>query len=346
MTVDATATLVWLAPAPPTGEQRSALDAWASAHGLALSDPADEHYPPIPMDPQVGATIEDLLELARAAMAAADGVAVDRALASAESLLRAHAELPQAAWLMAEVERSRATRWRRIAPRDVEAADRAWARAESLDDGRAAGLGEEVGAAYPAPADVRVDGPRGTALRVDGNPAAFGDLSLRAGLHAIVVTQDGAPVWATWVDLAPGGSSLHTLPHPASPCSVDDLERVALTGESIRSDRVRCGRWVAAQGGSRRGAIRVATCRQDRCDRLEEWRSGGEAVEKTKIVSLERSSRGRTETTTRGWPRWATWTLVAVGAAVAAGAIVLASGVWRPAPSETRFVSGGLVEGP
>jgi hypothetical protein len=346
VTVDATATLVWLAPAPPTREERTALGAWANAHRVGLSGPTDEQYPAIPVDPQVGATVEDLLELARAAMAAQDGSAVDRALASAESLLRAHAELPQAPWLMAEVERSRATRWRRIPPKDFEAADRAWARAESLDGGRAAGLGEAIGSVHPAPADLRVDGPRGTALRVDGDAAAFGNLALRAGLHAIVVTQNGAPVWASWVELASPSSSLRTLTGPSSPCSVDDLQRVAATGDSIRSDRVRCVRWVAAERGSRPGAIRVATCRQDRCDRLLEWRSGGEATDEARLLLQERGSPGRAETTIRSWPPWATWTLVAVGIAVAAGAIVLASGVLRPAPSETRFVSGGLVEGP
>jgi hypothetical protein len=346
VTVDATATLVWLAPAPPTLEQRDALAAWARAHGVGLSGPADEPYPPIPVDPQVGATVEDLLELARAAMAAADGAAIDRALASAESLLRAHAEIPQAAWLMAEVERSRATRWRRIPPMDVDAADRAWARAESLDGGRTAGLGEPMGAAHPATVDLRVDGPRGTALRIDGNAAAFGDLSLGAGLHAIVVVQEGAPVWASWVDLATPNSSVRTITRPPVPCSIDDLQRVALTGESIRPDRVRCSQWVAAESATRAGAIRVATCRRDRCDPLVEWRSADAAGAGAKLPVQERGSRGGAEVSTRAWPPWATWTLITVGIAVTAGAIILASGVWRPAPSETRFVNGGLVDGP
>jgi hypothetical protein len=279
-------------------------------------------------------------------MAAADGGAVDRALASAESLLRAHAELPQAAWLMAEVERSRATRWRRIPPMDVDAADRAWARAESLDGARAAGLGEQIGAAHPATVGLRVDGPRGTTLRIDGNAAAFGDLALGAGLHAVVVIQDGAPVWASWVDLATPNSSVRTITRPPVPCSIDDLQRVVRTGESIRPDGVRCSQWVAAEGATRAGAILVATCRRDRCDPPAEWRSGDAAIAGTKLPVQERRSRGATESPTRAWPPWATWTLVSVGIAVTVGAVILASGVWRPAPSETRFVNGGLVDGP
>ena len=39
---------------------------------------------------------------------------------------------------------------------------------------------------------------------------------------------------------------------------------------------------------------------------------------------------------------WTAWGLVGVGVAVATGVIIMASGALQPAPSETRFVSGGI----
>jgi len=346
VTADATATLVWLAPAEPTRDEREALVTWAGAHGLHLADPSDDALPGIMVDPQIAATVEDLLERARAAMAAADGLEVDGALSSAESLLRAHAELPQAAWLMAEVERGRSARWRRIPPTDLEAANRAWARAEALDGGRAAGLGEERSGAPPPALDLVIEGRMGTSLWVDGESAIPGTIRLRAGPHAIVVTQNGAPVWARWVDLPAVTSSIRPLARPPAPCSSQDLRDVALAGEAILAHGVRCGRWVAAERGRVAGAVRLSACDHDRCGHLVEWRSGRTAADAALPATDQRRSQGVVEGSRRGWPSWATWTLVAAGVAVAAGAIVLASGVWRSAPSETRFVGGGLVNGP
>lgn len=346
MTADATATLVWLAPAQATGEEQTALATWASEHGIRLSDPTDEPYPRITVDAGIAATVDDLLERARAAMAAADGAEVDRVLAQAESLLRAHAELPQAAWLMAEVERNRSTRWRRIPPRDPEAADRAWARAEALDGGRTPGLGEVAPAALPAPVDLVVDVPADTTLWIDAVATTKRVVALRPGPHAIVATQNAAPVWATWIDLADRTSTLRWSMRSA-PCSQDDVKNAAPGGETILARGVRCSRWIAAERGSLPGAIRLATCQKDRCGELVEWRIGHAAAAGAEAAREQRQhDRRPAERAGRSWPSWATWTLVVAGVAVAAGAAVLASGVWRSAPAETRFVGGGLVNGP
>src|SRR5258708_2982295 len=61
----------------------------------------------------------------------------------AAALLRAHRELPQAGWLMAEVERARAVRWLRVRPVDADAAARAWRRADALDGGRQPSVAEQ-----------------------------------------------------------------------------------------------------------------------------------------------------------------------------------------------------------
>jgi hypothetical protein len=348
VSADATATLVWLAPAQATSEERNALATWGSMHGIRLSDPTDEPYPRIAVDTPIAAAVDDLLERARAAMAAADGDEVDTVLAQAESLLRAHAELPQAAWLMAEVERSRSTRWRRIPPRDPEAADRAWARAEALDGGRRPGLGEVAPAALPAPADLVLDGPADTTVWIDGMATTKRVIALHAGPHAIVATQNDAPVWATWVDLADKTSTLRWSMPSAPPCSVDDMKKAAPGGEKILAPGVRCSRWIAVERGSLPGAIRVAACQKDRCGELVEWRVGLAATAAGAEAARDQRQRdGRpAERTGRRWPTWATWALVVAGVAVAAGTVVLVSGVWRSAPAETRFVGGGLVNGP
>ncbi len=106
---------------------------------------------------------------------------------------------------MAEVERARATRWRRIAPEDVEAAERSWARAEALDGGRIPGIGEIAGAGHAATATVSLELPGDDDARLDGRPlprdGAGSDeatargttrvVATRAGPHALVVTADG-----------------------------------------------------------------------------------------------------------------------------------------------------------
>src|SRR5579859_3430113 len=120
--MDAEATLVWIAAAPADAEQARAIASWGSAHGLRLVSPTVPlpQPPPLAGRPAVDLRIADdvavQLERARDALAALDGAEVDRALATAEASLRAHPELPQAAWLLAEVERTRSTRLRRVAP--------------------------------------------------------------------------------------------------------------------------------------------------------------------------------------------------------------------------------------
>ena len=110
---------------------------------------------------------------------------------------------------MAEVERARSTRWRRIDPADAEAAEREWVRAEALDGGRMPGLGEVSSASHPADAEVALALPGGDEARLDGRPVpATGVAATRAGPHALVVTADGAPVWAGWIEARPGSFDL------------------------------------------------------------------------------------------------------------------------------------------
>jgi hypothetical protein len=343
VTVDASATLVWLAPDPPDDAARRSLAQWAREHGVVLSAASDEQPRPMPIDAHALDRVEDWLERARDALTAQDAAGTDRELAAAEALLRVHPELPHAAWLMAEVERVRAARFWHLQPADPEAADRAWARAEALDGGRLPSLGEHPTGTEPRPARVAVDLPPGESLRVDGIPRPDPFSSLE-GLHAVVVTWNDVPVWATWVDL-PAGDSAWTPTAPAPPpCSVPDTRQATVVEGSVAAAHVSCARWIAVTVGPRPGSLRVAVCAAAQCGETVEWAPTAFAATSVPWARIPSPAHGpRTR-----WPAWATWTLVGAGVAIAAGvaAATAASGTFSSAPSETRYVTGGVVRTP
>jgi hypothetical protein len=362
---DVPATLVWISPAPPDAAENKALSSWALAHGVTLVAPRDQRPAAIAVDLGVAEPVEELLDRARDAIAARDGEGVDRATSTADAWLRAHPELPAAAWLMAEVERARATRWRRIAPEDVEAAARSWARAEALDGGRIPGIGEIAGAEHAATATVSLELPGDDDARLDGRPlprdgaksdeaiAARGTtrvVATRAGPHALVVTAGGAAVWAGWIEIGPRTSSVAIDAPTAVPCSTAEFARVsnasnasnasATVGASAAVDarRVTCGAWLAVSAGKEPGTIRVARCGAGRCDPSAGWpETPAWAREPPPLVTPERGA-----TAAQHWPVWATWALAGAGVALAAGVVVVASGGLQGPPTTTQFVTGGL----
>jgi hypothetical protein len=336
--VETPATVVWIAPDPPDAGPRRALASWAAARDLRLVEPVDLGPTPIaadPGDPRVPEEVEEHLDRARDALAALDGAGVDAELAAADALLRAHAELPEAAWLMAEVERARAVRWRRVSPLDAEAADRAGKRAEALDGGRAAGIGEEAAASGPAGASLALPGALGLQEQrwLDGRPVGE-RAETHAGLHALVVTWAGAPVWAAWREAPPGPSTIELGAPGAAACSRADVAPARIEGDRVLAGPVRCGRWVAATPGADGSAreARVALCEAGRCGALQVWRLPEPWTEPAADRPAERR-----------WPAWATWSAVGAGAAIAAGAAVVIASALRTPPAETRFVTGGRV---
>ena len=303
-------------------------------HGVKLAPPAKATVKALHPDPHIAEGVEGLLQSARDAVGERDGDRADRALSAAEAALRAHPELPQAAWLMAEVERARATRWRRVPPVDVDAAAAAWQRAEALDGGRVAGVGEQASASHAAGATVTIRVvPDDARVWFDGRPVAPGTaIDTRAGVHDLIATWDDVPIWAAWIDAPAGPSAVAVSASGAPACSSVDVTRARVTGESVDAARVRCATWVAVLAGAEHGAIRIATCEEHRCGALFDWHS---PLPWTWSPPAEPDRR-------KGWPAWATWSIAGGGALVAAAAVVLASGVLQPAPSETRFVGGGV----
>jgi hypothetical protein len=362
--MDAPATLEWIAPDAPDGpdaSQARALASWGRAHGVKLVTPRDERPPALPVDESVAEDVEKLLEHARDAISARDGEAVDRALATAEAALRAHPELRQGSWLMAEVERVKATRWRRVPPVDVTAAERAWQRAEALDGGRVTGVGEEPARTSAAAATLTLDltpdptsdpAPErapGAQAWLDGEPVHGGVAPTRAGPHALVVTWNDTPVWAAWIDVPAGSSSLRVVAPAPPPCSADDLgrarlhraSRAPLDAHGVDASAVRCTQWVAAAPAAQPDAVRIAMCEAHACGPLVEWRWRAPSPAAWAWTPPPDRTTA-TAATGGGWPSWATWGLVGAGAVIATGVVVLATGVLQPAPTETRFVSGGI----
>ncbi len=339
MTGDAPATIVWIAAAPPNAGEAKALTSWAQAHGRELTPPSDERPPTLPVDLVVADEVEELLDRAHDAITARDGDGSERAVEAAEALLRVHPELPQAAWLMAEVERARSTMWRRIAPPDADAAERAWLRAEALDAGRVSGLGEVGSASHPFPSTIALALPGDDRAELDGQRAATVVVT-RAGPHALVVKADGAPVWAEWIEAPIGASTMRVDAPTTKPCSSADAAHARLVDGAIRGDLVRCPRWVVATSGQQPGTIRVALCEGDRCGPLLEGRDPPLWTRPLPANPVSESTNSRDRASR--WPGWATWVLAGAGVAIAGGVGIVASGALKPAPTGTRFVNGGL----
>jgi hypothetical protein len=284
--------------------------------------------PPVPIAWKAGDDVEHDLALAHDALAGLDFDGAERNLARAEAILRDHPELPEAAWLLAEVERGWSSRWLRDG--DETRAKQAWERAAAIDGGRAPGLTEKAFDPLPTiAATIVLDGAG--SLRVDGRATAPGSVKLGAGKHTLsIVRADGAVTWAEWVSFAEG-ITVHVTAPPSPACSATDLGQARIRGGEARAAGARCGRWVAAvdEGDA---TIRVAACAGESCGPVGVWRDLALAGDEAKKAE---SRRG-------GWPAWATWTLAGIGVAGATVAIVAAAGAFKQAPTETQFVNGGL----
>lgn len=322
----------WLAPAG--AQDRAALAEWAMAHGVRLVQPDAEHAAELHVDLETADRVENELDRAREAMSAHEADGAERALARAEASLRASPELPQAAWLMAEVERAWAARWLRLEPRDPERAARAWQRAAGLDGGRVAGIGEHDAAIVaPVKATLVIEAHGDFEARLDGVEVHPGSIVSAEGEHALVVSQGGAPRFAAWVAIAADTTVRVGLGGPPT-CSTDDVGRAHIVEDNVRADGVRCARWIAALPAGAAGSLRIATCEGARCGPLVAWR--------VEVAISPTASQPRAEPPKKKLPTWATIALLGAGVvATATVAILVSDAVKKPDP-ETRFVNGGV----
>jgi hypothetical protein len=333
------ATVVWLArgdaPATPSARAKEALAAWGVNKGLGLAEASTDVRRRVAIDWSAAQEVDDGLSRVREALAAVDLDAAERELAHAEATLRDHPELPQAAWLRAEVDRAWAARWAQDG--DTIRAERAWARAAGLDGGRAAGLGETATPVAPAiTASIAVGGDaRAVRLWLDGRSVAPGEVRTTEGEHALaMVTLDGGVAWADWVSFAQG--TLVRLTAPEAPaCSADDVAHATLDGDVVAAAGVRCAAWVAAV--ETQGELRVARCAAGTCEALSTWQAMTLPLPRGPVAPLAADVKFH-------WPSWATWTLTGVTVVGAGVAIAAAAGAFKTtAPQETQFVNGGLV---
>jgi hypothetical protein len=327
--VDA-ATVLWISPAGSARPEKAdrALEEWARSHGLQLVAPGVERTPRLRIDESLADSVEEELEKARDASSALDVDGAERSLARAEGILRQHPELPQGAWLMAEVERGWARRWASVPPKALDRASEAWARARGLDGGREPGLGEVASPSVEADVSFQLLVEGGGDARLDGRPVVQGAVKSQPGEHQLTIARDGSVVWAGWVGVGEGSLVRVSPPEPA-PCSAEELGRVTTESSHVRADGVTCPLWVAVVPGAAERLL-VAICRKDRCGGLQEWNaSGGVPVLPPGAVASP-------------WPAWATWTFVGLGAVAIVGTSIGIDAAFHSgvAPSNPFTVGG------
>ena len=274
--MDAPATVVWMAPASSrlrSPNQARALSSWGRAHGVRFVSPSDVATATLGVDPRIADDVERFLERARDALTARDGDTVDRAWKAASSTLEAHPELPQAAWLRAEVERTRNPRDCVGSPRSTKPQPQPHGRApRPSTPGASRGSASRRQAPrlrprYASRGHARRGHPsprRDPRLRAEtvGNPARG---SARPGRGARRRARFGG------IDRAPAGTSAAAISAPLTPeCSKADVARARATGDSVDATGVRCSSWVAAMG-SDPDVVRVAVCSADHCGPLLAW---------------------------------------------------------------------------
>jgi hypothetical protein len=298
---------------------------------VRLQEPRRETPSDATRDAPIIAQCETLLEQARDQLQAGDEATAEGLLAQLDQTLRAHPELLQAGWLMAERHRAEARLARRTSPDRAIAVDR---RADVIEGTRATAFGEPGAATQASPAKIQVElvvhGARRHEIDWDGAPARDA-ISTLPGEHHLVVRRGTRVAWAGWVSALTSGKIDVWVPDAAA-CSAEDFEQVALDPTmrvNLPSD-VKCGSWLAASLGPRPGTLWLTQCRADRCQPATLFSD-----------ALTQPAVPDEQTTQKAFlPAWAAWTLAGAGV-VAATSIVL----WRVGVFDTARESKVIYDG-
>ncbi len=346
-----TAVLVWLSassalsPALPgiLPTFRADLDAFAQTHLLRLEAPRENaaSFRASAYAPDAVAQVESSLEEARNAAGSLEQSRALAALERAEHVLRDHAELPQSAWLMAEILELSAD-VESTAPDGADAELALRKRAAALEGPRATPFSDrasveeaEATQASTLSVQVQLQGLEpGDALEWDGRerPATF---DTPPGEHHARVARNGRLVWAGWTHVASGAPGANStplrLPIPETvACSPDDIGQGRFVGgRALPAAHARCESYVLARARSQ-GGIEAAVCERESCGPIVIWqhaRAGNQAAAPADNKRL--------------WPY-----AVAVTAGVLAvtGVVLWRAGVFdRPAPATNEaWVYNGL----
>lgn len=322
--------VVWLGVTSLRTAHEPDLASWATARQVTLEDVApDAPLPNLGHDDALASKIEALL--AEALSIAEPGEAAS-VLTSAEALLREHAELPQSAWLMAEILRARvalhvvegpdaiaaerhavALEGTREAPYDPSPGTKPKEHDERRPDTSTPEAEEllRFGAEGPLPTDdVYIDGVRGLRATVP------------AGEHHYRVVRGGGLAWAGWTDTS--GAARIRVPG-TSPCSATDLAAVDDSGGRIvLRHRVICPEWAVARTGSG-DRIEVARCHGSHCGTFLPWkREWGASFEMPVHPPWPEPKRND----------WILWTAASIAAAATAGVVLWQAGVFEREPEK------------
>ena len=275
--------------------------------------------------------IEALFVAAKTAIGALRTGEADSALTEAESLIREHAELPQAAWLLAEL---CATRAERVETDDPKLARELRLRAATLEGARGQSFRDSARAeqsfALPNARELTLHGmgPRDH-IEWDGE-ATPSRVASHTGEHHVRVLRSGRLVWAGWVSVGETATAVD-LPVPGvAPCSADDLDGTADAELAPRAHPdTQCREWAVAR--VRNGELELARCHAANCGN---WESA------TNPAPRQAAS---TEKAKASLPRWVTYAVVGAGTALVAGFVLASSGVFASNdPTRERWVYSGF----
>lgn len=323
-----TLVLVWIGTAALRQAHEPDLKAWSASRQVVLDAPAEENLPAATHDDALVARVEGLLSEARTAAYGAEPAVAERALSSAELLLRGNPELPEAPWLMAETCAEHAALVRSTDPALAEILLR---RARLLGGARALAFTEAAGPAEVAsPAEFAVEGPwPRDEVYLDGDRVQP-PFKATTGEHHLRVERRGRLAWAGWITAE---EDAVRVPVPAVvACSATDLEGARIEGDRVELRApVLCPEWaVARDAGVDR--VEVSVCRPAGCGALLPWsRAWDDSFEVHRPAPPPAAEKKGTSVLL--------WTGLGVGAAVLAGSFALwQSGAFdREGPPRTTF---------
>jgi len=269
-----TAVLVWLSASSVLPTFRADLEAFAHSRLLRLEAPRENaaSFRASAYAPDAVAQIEASLEEARNAAASLEQSRALGALERAERVLREHPELPQSAWLMAEI-LEQSAEIENATPDGAASASALRKRAAALEGPRAAPFSDRAAESEgPEPDALRVsvEGLEpGDALEWDGRQTPS-PLLCAAGDHHARVLRGGRLLWAGWSTLFAEQPSVR-LPVPETvACSTDDIGRGHFTaGRAVAAAHARCASYVLAR--AREGGIEAALCEREQCGKVVVW---------------------------------------------------------------------------
>jgi hypothetical protein len=286
------------------------------------------------------AEVERLLERARTGTMALAEEQAATALAQAERQLRAHPELPQAAWLMAERHRLAALLSERTPapdpgghskvpdPRELER------RAAALEPERARAFGEApgsvgTGALTPFRLEVRGVGTEDR-LEWDGSELRF-PTAVLPGEHHLRVIRGGELVWAGWVTVSPAAPVLRVPTPAALACSQGELGTTRNgAARPLPAPGITCPAWAVLRVD--RGRVELSLCRRSACGA---WHLD---------TGPERSAQPPPTLSEPGFPRWATIALASAGAVLFTTVTLWQTGAFdRDGRPTTRWSYEGFV---